>query len=33
MMITIEPITPQKAMTLKDVRLRALQDTPSAFGE
>ncbi|MBT3602186.1 MAG: GNAT family N-acetyltransferase [Candidatus Latescibacteria bacterium] len=31
-MITIEPITPQKALTLKDVRLRALQDTPSAFG-
>lgn len=32
MMVTIEPITPQKAMVLKDVRLRALQDTPSAFG-
>lgn len=31
-MITIESITPQKAMLLKDVRLRALQDTPSAFG-
>jgi hypothetical protein len=31
-MITIEVVTPQKALVLKDVRLRALQDTPSAFG-
>jgi len=30
--ITIELITRQTAMALKDVRLRALQDTPSAFG-
>jgi len=32
MMITIELVTPQKAMLLKEVRLRALKDTPSAFG-
>ena len=31
-MITIELITPQKAMLLKEVRLWALQDMPSAFG-
>lgn len=31
-MITIERITPEIAMLFKDVRLRALQDTPSAFG-
>lgn len=31
-MITIEPITPQTALTFKAARLRALQDTPSAFG-
>jgi ribosomal protein S18 acetylase RimI-like enzyme len=31
-MITIEPITLQSALILKAVRLRALQDTPSAFG-
>lgn len=31
-MIVIEAITPQRAQILKDVRLRALQDTPSAFG-
>jgi ribosomal protein S18 acetylase RimI-like enzyme len=31
-MITILPITPQDAMLFKAVRLRALQDTPSAFG-
>jgi ribosomal protein S18 acetylase RimI-like enzyme len=31
-MITLEPITPQNAMLFKEVRLRALQDTPSAFG-
>jgi ribosomal protein S18 acetylase RimI-like enzyme len=29
--ITIEPITQQDAMILKEVRLRALLDTPSAF--
>ena len=29
--ITIESIAPQEAMILKDVRLRALLDTPSAF--
>jgi len=31
-MITLELITQQNAMIFKDVRLRALQDTPSAFG-
>jgi ribosomal protein S18 acetylase RimI-like enzyme len=31
-MITIEPITPQNALIFKAARLRALQDTPSAFG-
>jgi ribosomal protein S18 acetylase RimI-like enzyme len=31
-MVTIRPITPQDAMLFKSVRLRALQDTPSAFG-
>jgi len=31
-MITIEPITPRNAPLFKDVRLRALQDTPRAFG-
>jgi ribosomal protein S18 acetylase RimI-like enzyme len=30
-MITLELITPQNAMLFKDVRLRALQDTPTAF--
>lgn len=30
-MIILEIITPQNAMVLKDVRLRALQDTPTAF--
>jgi ribosomal protein S18 acetylase RimI-like enzyme len=31
-MITIEPITSQNAQIFKAARLRALQDTPSAFG-
>jgi hypothetical protein len=31
-MIAIEPITPQESKMLKDVRLLALKDTPSAFG-
>jgi ribosomal protein S18 acetylase RimI-like enzyme len=31
-MVTIQPITPQNAPTFKAARLRALQDTPSAFG-
>jgi ribosomal protein S18 acetylase RimI-like enzyme len=30
--ISLEPITGQNAMVFKDVRLCALQDTPSAFG-
>jgi ribosomal protein S18 acetylase RimI-like enzyme len=30
-MVTLELITPQRAMIFKDVRLRALQDAPSAF--
>ncbi len=30
-MITIEPLTPRLAQLLKDVRLCALQDTPTAF--
>jgi ribosomal protein S18 acetylase RimI-like enzyme len=31
-MITLEPITPQNVSIFKATRLRALQDTPSAFG-
>ncbi|HEY6306735.1 MAG TPA: GNAT family N-acetyltransferase [Candidatus Angelobacter sp.] len=31
-MITLDPLTPQNALIFKAVRLRALQDTPSAFG-
>ena len=31
-MIVLERITAQNAMVFKEVRLRALQDTPSAFG-
>jgi ribosomal protein S18 acetylase RimI-like enzyme len=31
-MITLEPITTQSASIFKATRLRALQDTPSAFG-
>jgi ribosomal protein S18 acetylase RimI-like enzyme len=31
-MIVVEPITPQNAMMFKQLRLRALQDTPKAFG-
>ena len=31
-MILLNPITPPKALIFKAVRLRALQDTPSAFG-
>ena len=31
-MIAIEPVTPQNVLVFKDIRLRALQDTPSAFG-
>ena len=31
-MIILEPITPEKASLFKEVRLRALQDTPNAFG-
>ena len=31
-MITLEPITAQNALVFKAARLRALQDTPSAFG-
>jgi ribosomal protein S18 acetylase RimI-like enzyme len=31
-MIALELITPQNALIFKAVRLRALQDTPSAFG-
>ena len=30
-MITLELLTPQNAMVFKYVRLRALQDTPTAF--
>jgi ribosomal protein S18 acetylase RimI-like enzyme len=30
-MITLESVTPQNAMLFKEVRLRALQDTPTAF--
>jgi len=31
-MITLEPITEKNIVTFKGARLRALQDTPSAFG-
>jgi ribosomal protein S18 acetylase RimI-like enzyme len=31
-MITLEPITPENVSIFKATRLRALQDTPSAFG-
>jgi ribosomal protein S18 acetylase RimI-like enzyme len=31
-MVAVEPITPQNALIFKAVRLRALQDAPSAFG-
>jgi ribosomal protein S18 acetylase RimI-like enzyme len=31
-MIAIEPITPENVIAFKETRLRALQDTPSAFG-
>ena len=31
-MILLNPITPAKALIFKAVRLRALQDTPTAFG-
>ncbi len=31
-MIVLDPLTPQNALIFKDVRLRALQDTPQAFG-
>ena len=31
-MITLEPITTQNVLVFKATRLRALQDTPSAFG-
>ena len=31
-MIAIEPITPQNVLVFKAIRLRALQDSPSAFG-
>jgi hypothetical protein len=30
-MISLEPITPRNAMVFKEIRLRALQDAPSAF--
>jgi ribosomal protein S18 acetylase RimI-like enzyme len=30
-MVTLEPITPKRAMVLKDMRLRALQEAPEAF--
>jgi len=30
-MISLEPITPRNAMLFKDIRLRALQDSPTAF--
>jgi ribosomal protein S18 acetylase RimI-like enzyme len=32
LIITIEPITPENALVFKAVRLRALEDSPSAFG-
>ena len=31
-MVTIQPITTENALIFKAARLRALQDTPSAFG-
>jgi ribosomal protein S18 acetylase RimI-like enzyme len=31
-MVSIYPITPENAMMFKELRLRALQDTPKAFG-
>ena len=31
-MVSIEPITMENALVFKDARLRALQDTPTAFG-
>jgi ribosomal protein S18 acetylase RimI-like enzyme len=31
-MVRLEPVTPQNALLFKEARLRALQDTPSAFG-
>lgn len=31
-MITLTPVTAQNVLIFKEVRLRALQDTPSAFG-
>jgi ribosomal protein S18 acetylase RimI-like enzyme len=31
-MVAVEPIAPQNALVFKAARLRALQDTPSAFG-
>ena len=31
-MVTLELITHRNAMSFKEVRLRALQDTPTAFG-
>ena len=31
-MVSIEPITRENALVYKDARLRALQDTPTAFG-
>ena len=31
-MILLEPITPQNALIFKAVRLRALRNTPNAFG-
>lgn len=30
-MISVDPITPRNAMIFKEIRLRALQDAPSAF--
>ena len=31
-MVSLEQITRQNALTFRDIRLQALQDTPSAFG-
>ncbi len=31
-MVSIEPLTRENALVFKDARLRALQDTPTAFG-